>query len=554
MPSSLGVFIDNNIIKYAKLQKDKDDIKIEAFNIVFVEDNIEETIKRIISETYSFQIPVSTNLSDEIYSYFDISNLLNKQDAKKAINIEYEMLCSEKGYNQALLTNNWLKIDKKEEAEKQKVINIVANKNEIEKRVALFTGNKVTAITPMPLSIINLLDKEKSENAIIVNIESKTQITTVVEGEVYSINIIDDGMSNILDEINKIENSYSKAYEACKNMTIYTQGASDLYTIADPYMSIVSAELLKIIDQVKSILNNSFVTIDKIYITGTAVCINNIDLYFQDYITSTACEILRPYFLKNVSENTSLKEYIDANSAIALALSGVNGVEINFAKGGKKTLKKSGTSFWKKEISLSGIKSATSDMKYKIAGDFTSSLQSSEKLILRCIFAIVIMIIAYITFGNSISKQITEKNIQVKKSLAEQQTEISKIDSDISIISERATYYNNEIQKIKNPTGQVEISDSSNENEDEKKRVIEKDSIPNLLNRIMFVIPKKVKVVYIKNTSENHIEIKAEAEKYEQLGYFKAVLTTSEILKNVKSTPGQKTGNIVDVIIEGDLP
>lgn len=553
MPSSLGVFIDNNIIKYAKLQKDKDDIKVEAFNVAFVEDDLEESIKRIISETYSFQIPVSINLSDEIYSSFDISNLLNKQDAKKAINIEYEMLCSEKGYNQALLTNHWLTIDKKEESEKQKVINIVANKNEIAKRVALFSGNKVTTITPMPVSIINLLDKESIENVIIVNIESKTQITTVVEGKAYSINIIDEGMGNILDEINKTENSYSKSYEACKNMTIFTQGASDLYTTTDPYMSIVSAELLKIIDQVKSILNDSFVTIDKVYITGTAVCINNIDLYFQDYITNTACEILRPYFLKNVSGNTSIKEYIDANSAIALALSGVNGADMNFAKGGKKSSTKSGTPFWKKEISLPGLKSVSSDLKYKITGDFTSTLQSSEKLLLRSIFAILIIIIAYITFSNSISKQITEKNAQVKKSLVEQQTEISKIDSDISIISERTTYYNNEIQRIKNPTAQVETNDS-NENAEEKKRVVEKDAIPNLLNRIMFVIPKKVKVVYIKNTSENHIEIRAEAEKYEQLGYFKAVLTTSEILKNVKSTPGEKTGNIVDVIIEGDLP
>ena len=553
MPSSLGVFIDNNIIKYAKLQKDKDDIKVEAFNVAFVEDDIEETIKRIISETYSYQIPVSINLSDEIYSSFEISNLLSKQDSKKAVNIEYEMLCSEKGYNPALLSNNWLTIDKKDDVDKEKIINIIANKNEIAKRVALFTGNKVTTISPMSVSILNLLDKDSIENAIIVNIESKTQITTVVDGKVYEINIIEEGMKNILDEINKIENSYSKSFEACKNMTIYTQGARDLYATTDPYMSIVSAELLKIIDQVKSILNESLVTIDKVYITGTAVCINNIDLYFQDYIISTSCEILKPYFLNNLSANTSIKEYIEVNSAIALALSGVNGTDMNFAKNRKSFSAKLGTPLLKKELSLPGLKTAISNLKYKITGDFTTSLKSSEKLILRSIFAMLIIIIAYVTFSNSISKQISQKSAEVKKNLTEQQKEISKIDSDISIISEKTSYYNNEIQKMKNPTQQVETTDST-ENEEEKKRVVEKDSIPNLLNRIMFVIPKKVKVVYIKNTSENHIEIKAEAEKYEQLGYFKAVLTTSEILKNVKSTPGQKTGNIVDVIIEGDLP
>ena len=56
------------------------------------------------------------------------------------------------------------------------------------------------------------------------------------------------------------------------------------------------------------------------------------------------------------------------------------------------------------------------------------------------------------------------------------------------------------------------------------------------------------------NTEGNHIIIKAEAEKYEQLGYFKAVLTTNGILTNVKSTSGQKTDSVVEVTIEGDLP
>ena len=86
------------------------------------------------------------------------------------------------------------------------------------------------------------------------------------------------------------------------------------------------------------------------------------------------------------------------------------------------------------------------------------------------------------------------------------------------------------------------------------QRIIQKDSIPNLLNRIMFVIPKKVKLISIQNTTSNHIVIQAEAEKYEQLGYFKAVLTTNGILQNVKSNSGQKTGTAIQVTIEGDLP
>ena len=70
----------------------------------------------------------------------------------------------------------------------------------------------------------------------------------------------------------------------------------------------------------------------------------------------------------------------------------------------------------------------------------------------------------------------------------------------------------------------------------------------------MFVIPKKVKLISIKNTTSDHIVIHAEAEKYEQLGYFKAVLTTNGILENVKSNSAEKSGSAIQVIIEGDLP
>ena len=211
MQSSLGVFIDNNIIKYAKLQKDKDIVKVEAYNVAFFEDDLENVIKQIISETYSYKIPVSINVSNEIYSSFDVSNLLSKQDTKKAINIEYEMLCSEKGYNVALLENKWILAEKKEDPDKQKVINIIANKNEMSKRIALFDGNKVNSITPVSFSLNKLLGKDNLENVLIINIESKTQVTTVVDGKVVSIDLIDEGMNKILDEINRVENSYSKS-------------------------------------------------------------------------------------------------------------------------------------------------------------------------------------------------------------------------------------------------------------------------------------------------------------------------------------------------------
>ena len=36
--------------------------------------------------------------------------------------------------------------------------------------------------------------------------------------------------------------------------------------------------------------------VTKIYLTGAGTVINNLDLYFQEYMINTKCEILRPYF------------------------------------------------------------------------------------------------------------------------------------------------------------------------------------------------------------------------------------------------------------------
>ena len=82
MQNCLGIYIENNVIKYAKVAKERDDLKIESYGIKFY-DNIEETIKQIIEETYSYKIPICTNLSDEQYTYIDMFNLLNKKDLAK---------------------------------------------------------------------------------------------------------------------------------------------------------------------------------------------------------------------------------------------------------------------------------------------------------------------------------------------------------------------------------------------------------------------------------------------------------------------------------------
>ena len=70
-------------------------------------------------------------------------------------------------------------------------------------------------------------------------------------------------------------------------------------------------------------------------------------------------------------------------------------------------------------------------------------------------------------------------------------------------------------------------------------------------------IPKAVQVTEIENTSNNedrHIVIYAQSQYYDELGYFKAKLKEDGILTNVVSTQGEKQGEFVKMVIEGDLP
>ena len=72
-------------------------------------------------------------------------------------------------------------------------------------------------------------------------------------------------------------------------------------------------------------------------------------------------------------------------------------------------------------------------------------------------------------------------------------------------------------------------------------------------------MPTEVKLVSIENTQDRHIVIQAKSLKYQQLGYFKAILELNSILSNVSSSTGvtyhdeEADSEYILVTIEGDL-
>ena len=333
MPSCLGIYVERNIVKYAKVSKERENVKIEATGVEFCE-NVEETVKKIINETFSFKTPISINLSGEKYTYSDVFSLLSKKDLEKTVDTEFEIYCNENGQNKNAVEYRKLIIDNLENKEKKTVLYSYIDKAGLVAKTHQFEKSNLSAAVPLPIAIANLEDFAQKKNSLIVNIERNTTVTTIINGEIHKIDVIEKGMQDILENIVLKENSYEKAYEICKNSTIYTLEGKDLQTEENEHMEEIMPTLYSIMQNVKDTMALDGIEIENVYITGMGAVINNIDLYFQENFANQKCTIMIPYFVDASNIKINIKEYIEVNSAIALALQGIGQgkKEMNFIK------------------------------------------------------------------------------------------------------------------------------------------------------------------------------------------------------------------------------
>ena len=323
MPSCLGIYIENNLIKYAKVSKERDNIKLDAYGVKFYE-NIADAVEQIVNETFSYNVPISVNLKNEKYHYFQMSSLLKENDMEKAIDVEFEMLCSDKGYNKNTLDTKYILVTNQEDRDKVKALHISCNKAEINKCNQNFQKYKLKAISPLPVSIINDIEVGVKDNAVILNLEENITLTTIINGQISKVDILEKGMDEIFEKINKKENSYAKVYDILKNTTIYTSEGRELSEDNDNYLQDIMPTLYDVVNIVKENISQNINTIENMFITGTGAVINNIDLYFQEFLPNTKCEIMKPYFIKKSAMNMiNIRDYIEVNSAIALGLQGL---------------------------------------------------------------------------------------------------------------------------------------------------------------------------------------------------------------------------------------
>lgn len=544
MASCLGLYIEDNIIKYAKVSKDRNDLKIESFGIRVYEDLVSE-INNIVEETYSFGVPVSINLMNEQYVYFNIFSLLNAKDLKTSIKTELETFCDEKKYNVSAFETRYALVQDFQNKDQLRTIDILSNKIELNRQIQNLSKYKLTNIMPLPMSITNLAKFEKNENALIVNMEEKTTITVILNSQIYSIETLDAGSKKVLQDINKIENSYSKAYDICKNTTIYT---ADIGNEDDnqPYLQYIVPTLYDINQEIQRILEEYDLKSLKVYLTGTLANINNVDLYFQEFLPNATCKILKPNFLNDINTQINLKDYLEVNSAISLALSGLGeGIKgLNFKK---VSLKDKLAELSKIEVKPNknkekGKVTEKKSSKINIQSGFNDKVDNTETMLIRGMGIIALIIIIFISFSTVLKGQMNAKEEQIDNLKAKQQAQLSSIDGDNQKLNSKITKYSSMIADLEKINERISDIASS------------KNSVPNLLNQIMFVIPEAVQLTSIENTNSKHIVINAQSAKYEQLGYFIAKIKEKGYLLNVVSSSGAKSSEMISVTIEGDMP
>ena len=551
MQNCLGIYIENNLIKYAKVSKDKDTFKVEAFGIRFFDD-LNETIKKIVEETFSFNTPISINLQNETYLYYDIFALLSKSDIQKTVETEFETFCDENKYNQKAFETRYALVSNIENKEKIKAIHVIVNKIELNKQKQYLEKHNLVGIVPIGTAIASIAKLEKKENLLIVNMEDKTTITTVYDRQIYNVETIDQGSQEVLEKINRTENSMSKAYEICKGTTIYTANVID-DAKEQPHLGDIVPTLYQICQKLKEVVQESPVKISTVYLTGTLSVINNVDLYFQEFLPEVDCKILKPSIIEGNITQINIKDYIEVNSAISVAMQALGegiqslnfkklglmnqikqmvNIDVSLGKGGKKN-KKSTSKDGKKSIKLPKMPE-----NFSLKGN----LDKTETMLLRVAFAIILINIIFVVFSKILYNQMDKKSQEIDGLIASENAEIGKINSNINSLNSKNTKYTALTEELKAVNDKI-------------SNIAEmKNSIPNLLNQIMYIIPEGVQLTSIQNTTGKKMSIIAQANDYDQLGYFIAKIKVDGILKNAVSSSSQKSGDVVIVTIEGELP
>lgn len=501
MQECLGISIDNKFIRYAKVQKEDNVFKVESYGInSYTNMELEKRISQIIQETNSNKVPISIDIQNEKYYFFDFFSIKNKTYSKEAIETEFESFCTENHINKNTVEGRFIYTKNIDSSDKNKAIYIYEDKGEIDERLNLFKGVKVVSATPDAIAIPNIVNIEANKNIMIVDIGDNTRITTIVDRNIYNVDILSQGLKEAFDTINLKENSTLKTYEVLKNTTIFTMDMDTTSNrVNDEYLQYIVPALYKVAQEVINISKN-YKRIDQIYLTGYATVINNIELYFQEFFKECKVEILKPFFIEK-NDIVNVKDYIEVNQAIALSLQGMGygARTLNFSSDRKMEGIKSILSMNLTDIAniFKVQKKGNKNEKNKniMLKNFDLSFlkkysNNLDTLFINVFLLIVIITILYCIGSLWVKNQIATETNKASEIVSYTQQQIAKATNDDSKINTKTSDYQRYKSNLENTSNVIET-----------KRT-RKNQITTLLNKIVYTIPQEVQLTEIKNETK----------------------------------------------------
>ena len=605
MPSCLGFYTDKNMIKYAKVNRDKTSgmYMLEAYGVKFY-DNIITTIDEIAQEVGMEQCTVSLTMMNEGYHAVEVFSGLKSKDRDDLVRSEFDTFCEQKGLVSTALELRYQLVHNTGNIDKYVALCSYVSKGELANSNTNFEGFKISSIAPLGLSVGNLFNnKGIDEEAAIINIENKTTITILLRNEIQDVIEIPLGMEDILDKLAEKYNSYAKAYEACKKISVYIDDVTALDEESRDILDVVLPVLYDIRQRADEIIAPYKRLIKTVYISGSAVTINNVDLYFQENFPSMRVENVKPFFLSQQDKATQ-NEIIEVNSAIAIALNGLGMVDpdIDFSGAAKKVMranplkdvfekvnlkakitdikasfKEFGENIKSKALTpkrarggigtqspiqqaldkIKGLLGKGGKGKVRVAfdaevrgqGDY-SGIDSGEVTesspidtwLVRLFVACLSVFLIYFVLAAYTTHALETKLAESDKVIATVESNIKRAAADADYIKNKTAEYSSKIAKLEEVMEVIAT----------EKRKSSFD-IPNFMSQVMFVIPQGVSITNIVINDMGEVEIYAVSSQYAQLGYFVSRLKLEKILLNVNMTVLEMEQNI-KIKVGGVLP
>lgn len=578
MPSCLGISVGKNLIKYAKMSQDKNSnvIAIEAYGVKFY-DILSQTLSEIIQETKSSEASVCVSVSSEDYENVDVFKSLKPKDREALLMSEFESICTSKSANVSALDMRYILAQSVESPDQYKAICIAVSKIELTNLWQALSSTKFESISAIGSTIINnLRDKGAGQNCIIVNIEDETKVTILKNGEIFELMHLQVGMDEVITKLADKFNSYARAYEACKGVDAYSDADlsfdNEMQSIRDVLMPTLYDLKQRLIVNLQDYLDD----VQDVYITGTGIIINNIDLYLQEAFPGKHCEILTPYFVNR--ERNSIKDILEVNSALATAAYGLGGIDKkadflasgNYLRGEAKKKQ-----FNVKEIA-GNVKSFIEETNKKMlrpvksykrknavafddevenlqqlggAGEFSAPAFEEEveyydpisEWLTRAAVSLFVAWLAYTGFAGYVEGRIDDRKIKVESNIAKTENEIKNVETDRNLIQRKSDEYREKTVKLERIIESIRL---------QQERSFD---VPNFLSQLMFIIPTDVKVTSVQIGTDDTVILEAESGKYAQLGYFVSRLKLAGIMKDVDMEVISMSSTI-QIKVNGVLP